>query len=197
MYYVYVFRIKETGKIIYVGSTRTIGERLNGHRRSTREIKREQPIHKYLKENNLHLLKDVEFSVIDYAENKQQALDLESYYFEKYRQTLVNIWKGENREKSNSPVRKPLKVVDKELYFDSQREAAEYYGVSRYQINKMTKAGLLIEVEINNSFINESTGEYFISAYQVAKRYDIDSKRTNILSREGKLIIHGMTIRKV
>lgn len=197
MYYIYVFRVKKTDDIIYVGSTRRIGERLNGHRRSTREKKREQPIHKYMSDNELDLIKDVELSIIDYAVNKQEALKLESYYFDKHKQTIVNIWKGENRDKTNSPVRKPLKVVGEEVYFDSQREAAEYYGISRYKVVKMVEKGELEEVDLKGVYINESTDEKFVSAYQVAKRYGIDAKRSDLLSKEGKLVIHGMTIRKV
>lgn len=197
MYYIYLFRVKKSGMVVYVGSTRTIGARLNEHRRGMREVERSQPIHKYLAENNLELLKDVEFSVIDCAADKREALELEARYFNIHKSTLANVWKAEKREATNSPVRKPLKVVGEEIYFNSQREAAEYYGVSRQRVNKMVKSGELEEIDISDAYVNESTGERFISAYQVAKRYGIDSKRTSILSKEGRLIIHGMTISKV
>lgn len=197
MYYIYIFRVKKDGKIIYVGSTRTIGSRLNEHRRGMREIEREQPIHKYLKNNNLSLITDVEFSVIDYAESKQQALEKESYYFNKYQKTLVNIWDAEDRTETNSPVRKPLVSADGKLSFASQREASRYFGISRYQVFQKVKAGELIEVDVDGKFKNEATGEVFISAYQLGKRYNLDSKRLNELSKKGTLIINGMTIRKV
>ena len=197
MYYIYIFRVKKDGKIIYVGSTRTIGSRLNEHRRGMREKEREQPIHKYLKSNNLSLLTDVEFSVIDYAEGKQQALEKESYYFNKYQKTLVNIWDAEDRTETNSPVRKPLVSADGKLSFASQREASRYFGISRYQVFQKVKAGELIEVDVDGKFKNEATGEVFISAYQLGKRYNVDSKRLNELSKKGTLIINGMTIRKV
>lgn len=197
MYYIYIFRVKKDGKIIYVGSTRTIGSRLNEHRRGMREIEREQPIHKYLKNNNLSLITDVEFSVIDYAESKQQALEKESYYFNKYQKTLVNIWDAEDRTETNSPVRKPLVSADGKLSFASQREASRYFGISRYQVFQKVKAGELIEVNVDGKFKNEATGEVFISAYQLGKRYNLDSKRLNELSKKGTLIINGMTIRKV
>ena len=197
MYYIYIFRVKKDGKIIYVGSTRTIGSRLNEHRRGMREIEREQPIHKYLKNNNLSLITDVEFSVIDYAESKQQALEKESYYFNKYQKTLVNIWDAEDRTETNSPVRKPLVSADGKLSFASQREASRYFGISRYQVFQKVKAGELIEVDVDGKFKNEATGEVFISAYQLGKRYNLDSKRLNELSKQGTLIINGMTIRKV
>lgn len=197
MYYIYIFRVKKDGKIIYVGSTRTIGSRLNEHRRGMREIEREQPIHKYLKSNDLSLITDVEFSVIDYAESKQQALEKESYYFNKYQKTLVNIWDAEDRTETNSPVRKPLVSADGKLSFASQREASRYFGISRYQVFQKVKAGELIEVDVDGKFKNEATGEVFISAYQLGKRYNVDSKRLNELSKKGTLIINGMTIRKV
>lgn len=197
MYYIYIFRVKKDGKIIYVGSTRTIGSRLNEHRRGMREIEREQPIHKYLKNNNLSLITDVEISVIDYAESKQQALEKESYYFNKYQKTLVNIWDAEDRTETNSPVRKPLVSADGKLSFASQREASRYFGISRYQVFQKVKAGELIEVDVDGKFKNEATGEVFISAYQLGKRYNLDSKRLNELSKQGTLIINGMTIRKV
>lgn len=197
MYYIYIFRVKKDGKIIYVGSTRTIGSRLNEHRRGMREIEREQPIHKYLKNNNLSLITDVEFSVIDYAESKQQALEKESYYFNKYQKTLVNIWDAEDRTETNSPVRKPLVSADGKLSFASQREASRYFGISRYQVFQKVKVGELIEVDVDGKFKNEATGEVFISAYQLGKRYNLDSKRLNELSKQGTLIINGMTIRKV
>lgn len=197
MYYIYIFRVKTDGKIIYVGSTRTIGSRLNEHRRGMREKEREQPIHKYLKNNNLKLITDVEFSVIDYAESKKQALEKESYYFNKYQKTLVNIWDAEDRTETNSPVRKPLVSADGKLSFASQREASRYFGISRYQVFQKVKAGELIEVDVDGKFKNEATGEVFISAYQLGKRYNLDSKRLNELSKKGTLIINGMTIRKV
>ena len=197
MYYVYVFRIKETQKVIYVGSTRMVGERLNGHRRAFREEKRRQPIHRYMIANNLELLTDVEMAIIDYAENKDEALKKESYYYKKYEVTNVNVWDAEKRSGNNSPVRKPLKTPDEKLFFESQRKAAEYFGVSRYTINQMVKRGELIEIEVNNKYVNEATGEKFISGYQLQKKYNLDSKTINRLSKEGKIIVNGMTIRKV
>ncbi|MEJ9317620.1 hypothetical protein P4657_12690, partial [Halalkalibacterium halodurans] len=97
----------------------------------------------------------------------------------------------------NSPVRKPLKTPDESLFFESQRKAAEYFGVSRYKVNQMVKRGELIEIDVEGKYINENTGERFISGYQLQKAYNIDSKTINKLSKEGKIIISGMTIREV
>lgn len=197
IYYIYVFRIKRNSEVIYVGSTSTIGERLNEHRRSFREERRRQPIHRYMIENDLKLLTDVEMAVIDFAETKKEALVKESVYFNKYKITNVNIWDAEKRSGANSPVRKPLKTLDDKLFFESQRKAAEHFKVSRYAINQMIKRGELIEIDVNNKYVNESTGEKFISGYQLQKKYNIDSKTVDKLSKEEKIIINGMLIRKV
>lgn len=197
IYYIYVFRIKSNSKVIYVGSTRTIGGRLNEHRRAFRELKRRQPIHRYMIENKLNLLTDVEVAIVDFAESKKEALEKESFYFHEYKITNVNIWDAEKRSGMNSPVRKPLKTPDETLFFESQRKAAEHFGVTRYTINQMVKRGELVEIDVDNKYINENTGEKFISGYQLQKKYNIDSKTVNRLSKEGKIIINGMTIRKV
>lgn len=197
LYYIYIFRVKKTGVILYVGSTRTIGRRINEHRRSMREDIRSQPIHKYLKANNLELITDVEISIIDVAESKQEALDKESFYFNKFNINTLNIWDAEDRSGENSSVRKPLITPDESKSFSSQREAAEYYGVSRHKIAKMVKAGELVEIDVKGKYVNESTGEVFISAYQIEKKYKVDSKRLNKLSKTGELIINGMKFKKV
>lgn len=197
LYYIYIFKVKKTGAVLYVGSTRTVGERINEHRRSMREEIRSQPIHKYLKANNLELIKDVEISIIDITESKKIALEKESYYFNKFNINTLNIWDAEDRKGQNSPVRKPIITPDESRSFLSQREAAEYYGVSRYKIVKMVKSGELIEIDVKGKYINESTGEIFISAYQIEKKYKVDSKRLNKLSKTGELIINGMKFKKV
>lgn len=197
LYYIYIFRVKKTGVILYVGSTRTVGRRINEHRRGMREDIRSQPIHKYLKANNLELITDVEISIIDVAESKQEALDKESFYFNKFNINTLNIWDAEDRSGENSPVRKPIITPDESKSFSSQREAAEYYGVSRYKIAKMVKAGELVEIDVKGKYVNESTGEVFISAYQIEKKYKVDSKRLNKLSKTGELIINGMKFKKV
>lgn len=197
IYYIYTFSIKESGKVIYVGSTRQIGARINEHRRSQREKEREQPIHEYLNKNNLKLIKDVSINIIDMAETKEEALELEKFYFEKYKNDLLNIWKAEDKDNEYSPIRQPLKVKGEDIYFTSQRDAAEKLGVSRYKIKQMTERGELEKVEIRNSYVNEMTNEMFINAYQIKKRYNLDAKTINKLSKEGKIIINGMIIRKV
>lgn len=197
LYYIYIFRVKKDGRIIYVGSSRTIGARINEHRRGMREKQREQPIHTYLLLNNLKLIEDIEISIIDTAETKREALEKESYYYDQYRKTIANIWRAEERDGKKSPVRQPLKIKGKEVFFESQRDAAEKLGVSRYLIKKMLEKGELELVELKFKYLNESTGEKFISGYQLQKRYNLDMKTVNNLSKVGTLILNGMKIKKV
>lgn len=197
LYYIYIFRVKKTGVILYVGSTRTIGNRINEHRRGMREDRRAQPIHKYLKANGLELIKDVEIAVVDTATTKQEALEKESLYYKKYKVNSLNIWDAENRTGVNSPIRKPVMTKDGSKIFTSHRDAAEHLGVSRYQITKMIDKGELKEVDLKNKYINETTGEVFISAYQIEKKYKLDSKRLNELAKTGQLIVDGMKFKKV
>ena len=196
-YLIYVFKVKKTSQIIYVGSTRTIGARINEHRRSMREKNREQPIHKYLKSNNLKLIMDVEINIIDTANTKEEALKKESLYFDEYKKTIANTWRAEEREDEKSPVRCPLKISNKEIYFTSKRDAAAKLRVSRYHIAKMIKNKELEVIEIKYIYENQSTGEKFISGYQLQKKYNLDMKTVTKLSKEGEIIINGMKIKKV
>jgi hypothetical protein len=196
-YYVYIFRVKETGKVIYVGSTRTIGGRINEHRRSMREKNRRQPIHKYLIANHLELIKDVEICVIDYAHTKDEGLKLESYYYHKYAITALNVWDANERTGKNSPVRKALKTADGKHFFNSQREAAKELGTYRQAINQMVKRGEIVQVELPGAYVNEETGEQFSTGGQVQHLFNLDSKSINRLAKEGSIIVNGMTIRKV
>ena len=196
-YYIYLFKIKKTGKIIYVGSTWRIGNRINSHRRSMREKDRAQPIHKYLNAKHLQLFKDVEIDIVDTVIGKKAAMKLESEYYHKYKLSSVNMWDANKRSKDNSPVRQPLMTKDHKRYFDSQRDAAEKLGVSRYFVNKMTKSGELVKVSVKNKYTNITTGENYISAYQLMQDLNIDVKFINELNEKGSIVINGMTIRKV
>lgn len=197
LYYIYVFRVKKDSRVIYVGSSRTIGARVNEHRRGMREKSREQPIHSYLLSNNLKLIEDVEIAIIDMADTKQEALEKESYYYDKYKKTIANTWRAEERDDEKSPIRQPLKVKGKEIYYFSQRDASDKMGINRYSVRKMIERGELEIIEIKNKYLNESTGETFISGYQLQKRYNLDMKTVNKLSKTGILTLNGMKIKKV
>lgn len=197
LYYIYLFVVKESNRVIYVGSTRTIGSRINEHRRSIRERDREQPIHKYLKENNLELIKDVAISIVDIADSKEESLKLETKYFNKYKKTISNIWKAEDKSGEYSPVRQPLICTKTNEVYKSQRDASEKLGISRYQVKKKTESGELKPMRIKDNYINLSTGETFVNLNHIKKRYNIDTKRITKLSKNGQLILDGMIIRKV
>ena len=82
-YFIYLFRVKKTREVIYVGSTKAIGKRLNEHRRAFREPKHQLPIHIYMKENHLKLFDDVEVCIVEYLSEgtEEQALELEAKYY--------------------------------------------------------------------------------------------------------------------
>lgn len=147
--------------------------------------------------NNLALFEDVEIAIIDTANSKEEALEKEVFYTEKYRSTLANVWTGEQKEELNSTRRKPLATPDGKQCFSSMREAADYLKVSRQKIYKMVKRGELIEVEISGKYINETTHEVFVSVYQIQKRYNSSTRTINELSKCGECIINGMKIKKV
>ena len=196
-YYIYLFKVKKTGRVIYIGSTWRIGNRINMHRRSMREPDRAQPIHKYLHANNLQLFRDVEIDIVDTTLGKDKAMELESEYYKKYKLSSVNIWDADKRSGDNSPIRQPLVTKDGKMTFSSQREAARKLGVSREKVHKMTEAGELIKIAVRNKYKNETTGETYISAYQLVQDLNIDMKIVRDLNKRGSIVLDGMTIRKV
>lgn len=196
-YYIYLFRVKKTGRIIYVGSTWRIGNRINSHRRSMREPNRAQPIHKYLHANNLQLFKDVEVDIVDTTLGKENAMKLESEYYQKYKLSSINIWDANKRSGDNSPVRQPLMTKDGSQFFKSQRDAAKKLGTTRHTIGIMTKRGDLVKVPIRGKYKNETTGETYVSGYQLQHSLNIDTAILEDLSKNGKIVINGMLIRKV
>ena len=139
-YYIYLFKIKKTGRVIYVGSTWRIGNRINMHRRSMREPDRAQPIHKYLHANNLELIRDVEIDIVDTVLGKENAMKLESKYYNKYKLSAINVWDADDRSGENSPMNQALRTKDGKRYFKSEREAARKLGVNRYKVIKMVKS---------------------------------------------------------
>lgn len=196
-YYIYLFREIESQKVIYVGSTRTIGARINEHRRGFREEKRRQPIHRYMLANHLELFKDVEIAIVDTANSKEEALQKETEYTERFKDSVANIWKGEEKSILNTTVRKPVSTPDGKQCYSSMREAADALGITRHQVYKLVEKGELVETDVSGMYVNELTGETFISGYQIQKRYNLDAKSITKLSRDGEIIIRGMKIKKV
>lgn len=146
-YFIYLFRVKKTGKVIYVGSTKAIGKRLNEHRRGMREQSHRMPIHDFMKENNLKLFEDVEVSIVDFFTNatKDEVLKKEAEYYYKYKETLKNTRPAEIRNDEFSPRSKPIKCLNDGKIFVSIRKAAEEYGLNRATISKHLNKGSILK----------------------------------------------------
>lgn len=196
-YYIYLFKIKKTGRVIYVGSTWRIGNRINMHRRSMREPDRAQPIHKYLHANNLELIRDVEIGIVDTVLGKENAMKLESKYYNKYKLSAINVWDADDRSGENSPMNQALKTKDGKRYFKSEREAARKLGVNRYKVIKMVKSGELVRVETKHKYKNMTTGETYTYAKQLLHQFDCGMEDIDELNSKGVIVLNGMTIRKV
>lgn len=196
-YYIYLFKIKKTGRVIYVGSTWRIGNRINMHRRSMREPDRAQPIHKYLHANNLELIRDVEIDIVDTVLGKENAMKLESKYYNKYKLSAINVWDADDRSGENSPMNQALRTKDGKRYFKSEREAARKLGVNRYKVIKMVKSGELVRVETKHKYKNMTTGETYTYAKQLLHQFDCGMEGIDELNSKGVIVLNGMTIRKV
>lgn len=196
-YYIYLFKIKKTDRVIYVGSTWRIGNRINMHRRSMREPDRAQPIHKYLHANNLELIRDVEIDIVDTVLGKENAMKLESKYYNKYKLSAINVWDADDRSGENSPMNQALKTKDGKRYFKSEREAARKLGVNRYKVIKMVKSGELVRVETKHKYKNMTTGETYTYAKQLLHQFDCGMEDIDELNSKGVIVLNGMTIRKV
>ena len=196
-YYIYLFKIKKTGRVIYVGSTWRIGNRINMHRRSMREPDRAQPIHKYLHANNLELIRDVEIDIVDTVLGKENAMNLESKYYNKYKLSAINVWDADDRSGENSPMNQALRTKDGKRYFKSEREAARKLGVNRYKVIKMVKSGELVRVETKHKYKNMTTGETYTYAKQLLHQFDCGMEDIDELNSKGVIVLNGMTIRKV
>ena len=196
-YYIYLFKIKKTGRVIYVGSTWRIGNRINMHRRSMREPDRAQPIHKYLHANNLELIRDVEIDIVDTVLGKENAMKLESKYYNKYKLSAINVWDADDRSGENSPMNQALRTKDGKRYFKSEREAARKLGVNRYKVIKMVKSGELVRVETKHKYKNMTTVETYTYAKQLLHQFDCGMEDIDELNSKGVIVLNGMTIRKV
>lgn len=155
-YFIYLFREKKTGKVIYVGSTKAIGKRLNEHRRAFREEGRMLPIHVYMKEQGLKLFDDVEVCIVEFLQNvsKEDALEVEARYYFKYRDTLKNVRPAEIRNGEYSARNKAVKCLNDEKEFLSIRQAAEYYKLNRTTIMNHLNHGSTIKSGLVFEYIN-------------------------------------------
>ena len=157
-YFIYLFRVKKTNEVIYVGSTKAIGKRLNEHRRAMCEPKHELPIHTYMKENHLKLYDDVEICLVEFLEDatKEEVLEIESKYYYKHKDTLKNTRPAENREGIYSPVSKPVKCLSDGREFVSIRQAADFYNLNRVTIMSHLNKGVKLKCGLVFEYLNSS-----------------------------------------
>ena len=210
-YYIYLFRVKKTGTVIYVGSCKSIGKRMNEHRRAFRDPSHELPIHRYMKEQGLKLIDDVEVVIVEFLNNttREKALEVEAQYYFKYKDTVKNTRPAEIRSGVYSSRNKPVRCVNDGKVFISIRKAADYYGVDRstvmYNLNKGRKLynGLLFEYVNEKDVVDRKNmiaikclddGKCFQMVSHCAEYYGIpkwkfyDKART----KEGKYTIEGL-----
>lgn len=201
-YFVYLFRVKKTQEVIYVGSCKNISKRLNEHRRAFREPKHELPIHKYMMENNLELFTDVEVVIVEYSSNmtKQKAWDLEAEYYHRYKDTLKNTRPAEIRTGIYAPRSKPVRCLNDGRLFCSIRQAAEHYGIVRNSLMKHLNEGVRLRCELLFEYVGENDEEarrklyvvrcveddkYFQFFTNCARYYGIPKSRFEDAARDG------------
>ena len=214
-YFIYLFRVKATQEVIYVGSCRQISERLNEHRRAFREPKHELPIHKYMKKNNLKLFDDVEVAIVEYSNDmtKEEALNLEAQYYHRYKDTLKNTRPAEIRTGIYATRNKPVRCLNDGQVFYSIRKAAEYYGIDRSTIMYHLNKGSRLKNELVFEYVNEDDvvarrklyvvrcvedDKYFQFFTHCAAYYGISRSRFEGAARDGKKrwIIEGKTFER-
>lgn len=157
-YFIYLFRVKTTQEVIYVGSCKALAPRLNEHRRSFREPKRSAPIHRYMIENNLELFRDVEVVIAEYLSDvsKEEALTVEAEYYFRYKDTLKNTRPAEIREGEYSVKNKPVRCLNDGRVFISIRKAADFYGIGRYSLMNHLNKGKRLESELMFKYVKEN-----------------------------------------
>ena len=157
-YYIYLFRVKKTQQVIYVGSTKQIGARLNEHRRGFKDPKHEMPIHTYMKENNLKLFDDVEVVIVEYwsKTTKEHALEVEAEYYYKYKDTVKNTRPAEQRSGIFSSRNKPIKCLNDNKIYASIREASRTYDLDRITIANHLNKGTKLKSGLIFMYLDES-----------------------------------------
>ena len=132
MYLVYLLKEKRKNKVIYVGSSARPAERMKEHLACLRGDKpNNQKIYHYMREHKLQFYKDVEIIWVDCASNKDEMLELEAQYYERYKETVLNERPAENRYGGNNPKHRWVKCLSDGLTFKTVTECAEHYGFKR------------------------------------------------------------------
>ena len=156
-YFIYLFRVKKTQEVIYVGSTRNISMRLNEHRRAFKEPKHELPVHKYMIANGLELFSDVEVVIVECLRgvSKHEALEVEAEYFYRYKDTLKNTRPAELRAGIYAARNKPVRCVNDGQVFYSIRQAAEHYKTTRYSLMNHLNKGTRLKSELVFEYVKD------------------------------------------
>lgn len=133
MYLVYLFREKNSGDVIYVGSSSRPAARMKEHMAALRGEKNMQAIHKYMIANKLELYKDVEVVWYDIAEDKGSMEKLEEDAYVKYVGTgkLLNSHPGADVSGDNNPRRRGVVNEVDGKTFKTVLSASTYYGIPR------------------------------------------------------------------
>lgn len=133
MYLVYLFKEKETGNIIYVGSSSRPSARMKEHMAAINGEKTVQNVHSYMIENGLKLYKDVEVIWYDIAESKEEMYKLEERTYRKFVKYghLLNSFPGNNVKGENNPRRKGVINKSDGNVFKTVTQAANFYNVPR------------------------------------------------------------------
>lgn len=142
-YYIYLFRVNKTNEVIYVGMTSSIGPRINEHRRGLRDELRRSPVHRYMISEGLDLFRDVTVELVDFipSGSREEAYELEALYFDRYKETLRNFRRANDRTESNSTHSVVIINEDTGEEFPSIRKASEHYGLCRAGLAKSLREG--------------------------------------------------------
>lgn len=138
VYYVYLFRIKENKKVIYVGSSARPMERIKEHIQCAEGRKKSnQPIYKYMKDNNLKLIDDVEIVWVERVDDREKALKLEAEYYYKYKSTVLNTRAAEDKSGAGNPRKRKVKCLNDGNIFNTVSECARFYSKGRTTISNV------------------------------------------------------------
>ena len=134
--FIYLFKEIKTNKIIYVGCTRYVGRRLTEHKTSLLDETNRASIYLYMRENNLQFFRDVEFTIVDYIQDRGQAQIIESQLIDKYKSTVLNTVKYDTRKYNTDPRFKKVRCITTGEEFWAVQPVLEKYKVSRYMLDK-------------------------------------------------------------
>lgn len=156
MYMVYLFREKETGEVIYVGSSARPMARLKEHRHQLSSDRKPNLIHRYMIEKNLNLYDDVSVEFVYNASSREEMLKVEEkYYFENLK-TIKNERPGEDKSGHYNPRKRKVICLNDGKVFKTVSECARHYKKGRTTINNV------LTREKPHTFIN---GEKYIFEY--------------------------------